>query len=267
MSIWLALWIVISLVLIGFLCWTVFILFQQKTIWKGFASKYKLRYNGNALLQSPEMDGMIESYKVSFFTGEHVSEDMRGSRKLTAIEIRLHSVLPIDGGIASGGMVPFVKNFEFKAEVRPGHEAWNKAYIAAGTNRNVLKAYLTDERIENLIKLMRVHNVWVILMFRNENVLLRVDTPNALASRGYLEKLTSLMIKVAKSLELEDNEFKTLKAEESRAQSQDSSLAFDDAEADAVALELEEDNWAEGGSGQAEESLDQGPEKPDTEKE
>lgn len=270
MSIWLALWIVISLVLMGFLVWTVFILFQQKAVWKAFAAQYKLRYKPNALMHSPEMDGVLETYKVNYFIAEHSSEDVRGARKLTAVEVRLHSSVPIDGGVASGGMVDLVRSLGFQAEIKPGHERWSKAYIAAGSDRNVLEAYLTDERLENLLKLMRIKNAWVIFIFRKDSMLLRIDTPNALSSKAYLEKLTKLLVKAAQSLELGPDEVKKLKAEEVRGQGKEGSLVLDDADIDveAVSLELEEDLASEGAVESEDiEGDDQSSEKPETEKE
>ena len=242
MSVWLALWIVISATLLGFLVWSLYILYQQKSSWKKFAETHKLRYKQNALMESPEVDGSFEDYKLSFFTGEHINADLRGVRKLTAVEISLQSVMPIEGGAASGGMVPFLKELGFKSEIQPDHEQWNKSYIVAGSHYHVLKAYFTDERVEALSKLMKIKNSWVIFIFRNERMLLRLDTPNPLASVQNMDKVASMMVKVAKVLELSADEAKKLKAEEARSVSKESSLALDDSDIDASSsIELEED--------------------------
>lgn len=243
MTIWLALWIVISVTLIGFLVWSLYTLYQQKTSWKAFAAKHKLRYKGNSLMQSPEMDGAIDEYKISFFTGEHVNPDMRSLRKLTAVEIGLQSVMPIEGAVASGGMVELVKEMDMKFEIHPEHEGWNKAYIARGSNRFVLEAYLTDERVSALSKLMKMKNSWVILIFRKDRMLLRFDTPYPLVSKAQLEKIGQLMLKTAKILELGADEGKKLKAEEARGVVKDSALVLDEKSTEASdALTLEDDD-------------------------
>ncbi|MCB9983384.1 MAG: hypothetical protein H6861_06905 [Rhodospirillales bacterium] len=243
MSIWLVLWAVISLILLGFLGWSLLILYRQKKTWKAFAEKHKLRFKSNALMEGPEMDGTIESYKFSFFTGEHLTPDVRSTRKLTAVEVSLHSTMPIDGGIASGGMIPFIEALRFKAEVRPEHKSWSKAYLAAGDNRFVLGAYMTDERIEAITKLMKIKNAWVVLIFRGERMLLRIDMADPIAAPDYLEKLTVLLLKVTKILEVSESEYKALKAEEARGAMKDSAPVLEEKHVEeAAGLQLEEDS-------------------------
>ncbi len=241
MSIWLVFWIILSLVLLGFLGWSLYVLQQQKAVWKAFSSKHKLRFKSNALMEGAEMQGSIESYKISYFTGEHYTADARGVRKLTAVEVSLNSVMPIGLGIASGGMVALVKELGFKTEIRPEHESWSKAYIAAGDDRQVLEAYLSDERIEALAKLMKIPNIWVVLIFRSERMLLRVDTPNPLSSQEYIEKLTKLLLKAADALELKEGESRKLKAEKLSKETKDTDLALNDEDLEASsAFELED---------------------------
>lgn len=242
MSIWLGLWIVISVTLLGFLAWSLYVLYMQKMSWKAFCDKHKLRYKKVPMMQSPEIEGEFQGYKIGLFTAEHLNPDMRTLRKLTAVEINMHSTLPIDGGVASGGMVQFIKGLNLKGEVKPEHDKWDKSYIAAGSNRYVLDAYLTPERVAALIKLMRVKNSWGIFIFRNDRMLLRIDTPNPLASSQSLEKVCKLLVDTAKLLEVEPDEYKKLKAEDVRGLAQDSSLVLDDSDVEASSgLELEDD--------------------------
>lgn len=242
MSIWLALWVVISVTLIGFLLWSLYVLFQQKSVWKKFAEKNKLRYKANAMMESPSMDGAFNEYKISFFTSEHANPDLRGFRKMTAVEIGLQTSMPIDGGVASGGMVPLIRELALKSEIQPKHEKWNKSFIAAGENRYVLEAYLTKERLDVLLKLMRIKNGWVIFIFRQGRMLLRLDTPNPLASADSLQKVVDLMLKAASVLEVDPEESKKLKAEEARGIVKDSALTLDDSDVEASgAFELEDD--------------------------
>lgn len=242
MSLWVALWVLLAVALLGFLGWTVLLLLRQKKTWKAFAAKHKLRYQAKAFMETPEMDGTIDGYKVSFFSGEHITQDVRGSRRLMAIEINLNSVMPIEGGIASGGMVRLVRALEFKAEVRPDHKDWDEHYIAAGDDRGALAAYLTPARIEALCKLMKLKNAWAVLVFKNDVTLLRVDTPNPLASMEYLDGVTKLMLKAAALLELKDGEAKTIEAARGRNEGKDKPVTLKDQDLnEPVGLELEEE--------------------------
>lgn len=196
--------------------WSLVISFRQKSSWKTFAEKHSLRYTPGKMMQSPDMDGTIEGYKFSFFTGEHATPDIRVTRKMTGIELTLNSTIPIDGCVASGGMIPVVKTLNYKAEIVPQHEGWNKTYTAQGTNKNALSAYLTDERLQVLTKLMQINNIWMIYLFRNDHGLLRIDTPNPLDNAGQLEKIYKIMLKAARVLELKAGEAAVLKAEEAK---------------------------------------------------
>jgi len=193
-------------------------------------------------MDSPEVDGSIDGYKIDIFTSEHILENARSSRKLTAIEISLHSVLPIDGAVASGGMVPLVKELGFRTEIKPEHELWNRSYIAAADNERALKAYLTPERLDALLRMMRIKNSWMILIFRAERLLLRIDTPDPLTSEDYLDRLIKLMLKSAKTLELKSGESGVIEREEAKGLAETSNLMLDDDGADdASPLSLEED--------------------------
>lgn len=240
--IWLVIWGFISTLLLGFSGWFLLILYQQKKSWKAFAEAHKLRYKANPLMEGPEMHGVIDSYKFSFFSSEHFSPGARTNRKLTAIEVNLHSKMAVDGGIASGGMIPFIQDLQFKAELRPGHEDWSEAYLAAGDNRPVLEAYMTDERIRVLSRLMKIKNAWVVFIFRNDRMLLRVDIADPLFAREKLEKLVKLLVKAAQTLEVSDSEYQALKTEEIYGAARESSLVLEDSHIEQDSgLVLEED--------------------------
>jgi hypothetical protein len=211
LSIWIVLWLVLSTVLLYFLGWTIFILLKQKQVWKTFAHKNKLRYQANKFLSSPEMSGIIHDYTISFFTGEHTLADARNSRKMTAIEVSLSSRMPFEGAIASGGMVPIARSLGLKEEYAPEYEAWDKTWIVAGANRNALEAYLTPERLKYLSSLMKLKNAWVIMIFRDETMLLRLDTPDPLDSEEKLNNVSKMLTNTAQALELGKGEDGRLK--------------------------------------------------------
>lgn len=243
MNIWFVLWLLLAVSLLGFFAWTFLILMRQKSAWKIYAQKRKMRFRPGTLMNSPEMQGAIGDHTVSVFTSEHISPDIRGSRKLTAIEVSLSSTMPVSGAVASGGMVPLVKELGLKQELRPKYDAWNPAYIAACNNRHVLSSYLNDTRLEALCGLMKDRMNWVIFVFRDEAMLLRVDTVDPLDNPKKLDDLIKAMLNVAKALELKPGEGKRLKSEMTKTISKNVELDVDDQsmEIAADALQLEED--------------------------
>lgn len=244
MSIWVFIWLILSVMLLYFFGWTLYITYQQKRAWKAFAEKNKLRYEGGKFSESPKMEGIIDGYAISLFTGEHLLNDERQRlRKMTAIEIRLDTQLPVDAGVASGDMVNFVKALEFKHEIKPEYKDWkDDAYIAATDSRAVLKGYLTQERLNALTKLMKIKNVWVILVFRSDTALLRIDTSKALEVPKLLNSLVQTMVKTAKVMELQEGEAASLKRAQSQQIEKEPVLEIKQDDIDDIGLELEDDN-------------------------
>jgi len=242
-SVWFFLWLFLSGALLYFLGWTMFILLRQKQAWKIFAAQKKMRFKSTTFLGSPEISGTIDNRPVSFFVGEHLTADARSSRKLSAIEIKLASKMPIEGGIASGGMVALVQSLNLKEEIRPDHPNWDKNYIAVASNRAALAAYLTNERIEALTSLMKIRNGWVIVIFRGDVMLLRYDTPDPLDTLEKLNKILQKILDVAGILELKPGEEGLLKSEAAKKPAKQVNLSIDDRdlkEAGTFALEEED---------------------------
>lgn len=238
MTIWFLLWLLLSVTLLYFLAWTLFILVKQKRAWKAYAEKHDLRYQSDALMQSPRLDGVLDGYTVSLFSAEHTRGDARRARKLTAIEVQLTSEMPFDGAIASEGMVDVVKSMTFKDEVKPDSKGWKSTLIAATDHKAAMQRYLTPKRLKALYALMKIKNAWVILAFRNDMVLLRIDTPYALENSDKVDELLNRMIKVAKALELDKGEGASLKTAKIKQQNQ---TLDDNTDADLGGLQLEDD--------------------------
>ncbi|MCC6597696.1 MAG: hypothetical protein IT559_02785 [Alphaproteobacteria bacterium] len=219
-----------------------YILYKQKMAWKAFAAKRNLRYQANTMMASPEMTGEIEGYKFSFFTSEHVSQELRGGRKMTAVEVTLRGRMPIEGAVASGVMVQLVQTLGFPAEVRLPHERWSPAWVATGEHASVLSAYLSDERVTAFSKLMQARNVSIILIFRNNVMLLRIDMPGALETVEKLEKVQKAMLTATQIFELKEGEDRRLKAVEAQKSTDVPALKLDKSDLDnAGGLRLEDE--------------------------
>lgn len=212
LNIYLLVWIALTLFLIGFWVWSVSVLYTQKRAWKVFAKKRQLRYRSNRAFESPEISGSYQDFEVLVFTAEHEGEDGRMTRRLTSIEVSLHSSIPTSGAIASGGMVKLVEGIHFQAEFRPDISGWDDSYIVRSRDNAVMKAYLNDKRVQELIKLMKIKNAWIILFFSGGRGLLRIDTPDPLHNPKNLDDFLKQMIAAAKILELERGETNRLNA-------------------------------------------------------
>lgn len=211
MSFWFFLWMVLCGALIYFFGWTNLILYKQKKAWRSYAEKLRLRYASSSLLASPEIKGSVDGYSVALFTDEHPSGDGRTNRKLTAIELDLHSEFPMKGVAASGGMVAHIQNhLSYKHEIKPKQKGWKPTYMVQSENGEAMERYLNTARAKALLSLMEMPNVWVVFLFQDNATLLRLDTPEPLDHPAKIDKVIKQMIKVAKILELEEGEDKDL---------------------------------------------------------
>lgn len=242
MNVWLILWFVLAAALIIFSVWTFLIVMRQNRGWRVYAEKRKLRYDARALMETPNVQGVIGEHSISCFASEHSGEDARTIRKLTAIEVKLNSIMPVTGGVASGGMVPVMNSLGLKQEYLPDHKDWDKSYVAAADNRGVLQAYMTDERVKALCGLMQIKNSWVIFVFKDEAMLLRIDVADPLCQAKELDGMVKKMLAAAEVLELEKGESKRLEKAEVEVAAQNFELEVDDEVLDAPSgLALEDD--------------------------
>lgn len=254
-SIWFFLWLLISIGLLGFSVWTFIILMRQKKSWREFAKKHKLRYRNATLMSSPRLNGVYNGYTIGMFTGEHESERGGANRKLTAIEVELNSKMPISGAFASGGMVGIVQEMTYNNEFVPQQSGWDNEFIARGDNKHVLDEYFDDKRALKLTELMKRKNFWVIFIFKGEDTILRVDTPEPFDSLDKLTKTIDDMIEVAKVLELNKGEGKRLLTIRSKHAEEKAVLDIEEDDLALMSLELEDD---EQGAAEQNESVDTG---------
>ena len=101
------LWLFIFVFFTGFWAWTSYITMRQMKAWQLYAKKRKLRYHSNGVLDTPSVTGSVDGYKISIFASEHSELDARSQRRLTAIEVSMHTGLPVPTAIASGGPAPW----------------------------------------------------------------------------------------------------------------------------------------------------------------
>ena len=65
MSVFIAAWIAFSILILGFLGWTISVLMQQKRVWQAFAKRHKLRYDGGKFMDPPTVTGKYDRWTFS----------------------------------------------------------------------------------------------------------------------------------------------------------------------------------------------------------
>ena len=234
-------WLIISLFLLGFWGWTLLVVVQQKRAWKAFAGKRQLRFHDQGMFATPMVSGSIDSYGVSLFASEHSELDERSQRRLTAIELSLHSDFPFSCAVASGGMVTVVDALDIRHEYKPQVKGWDNSYVLRASDLHMAQNYFTEERMQKVLDLMKTERAWIILVFVEDRGILRLDTPYPIDNPKELDKLITQMIDVAKTLEIKKGEGKALLRKASEKDKGQPVLDVDeDFLDDHLGLELEE---------------------------
>lgn len=161
------------------------------------------------------MSGAVDGYNISFFASEHSELDARSQRRLTAIEINMHSGLSVVSAIASGGMTPVVDTLDIHKEYRPAYKdgkgnEWDNSYVIRTQDVAYMQEYLNDERVGSILGLMKIDKAWIIILFFEETGLVRLDTPLPLDDPKKVDEVVKKIISVVRTLEMGDGEEKDI---------------------------------------------------------
>ncbi len=246
MSLSFIIWVSISLFLLSFWLWSVWVVLRQKKAWKVFAEKRKMRFHSRGMMETPSINGVVDGYNVTIFASEHSELDARTEKRLTAIEVSLHTGLPVPCAVASAGMVPIVEGLRLNQEYKPAIKGWDDSYVIRTNDRALSQYYFEGGRMEKVINLMQIDKAWVILIFLDETGLLRLDTPLPIDNPKEMDILVKQMINVAKALELKAGEDKDLLRKRMQSAKESPVLDIDDdLLSDDIGFELEDDTAVE----------------------
>jgi hypothetical protein len=191
---WLLLWIVLSAILIGATLWSLKILMRQKSAWEAYAKDKSFTFTRGTFMGPAEMSGVIGDYKLSFFTAERSSADVRAKRFVTVIEINLVDGL-IDGGtVGTKEMLAFMQSLDRLRPYPIEGEGWGKEYFAFMKYHGSAKAYLTPERIDVFNQLLKTRNADVILVFNDKELVLRLETSDPMQEAEKIDKIVKRLL-------------------------------------------------------------------------
>lgn len=213
MSFWFFIWIIVSSFILVFTGWVFYILVRQKKAWKAFCSAHGLRFEPNALSASPSLGGVYKGYEVAAFTSEFLTPGGRTTRKLTAVEVNLTSRMPFSGAVASDGMVNVVEATGFGTQKSITHKSWEgRGGIYRADSVPMMDFYLKAERLDAIAALFSIPNAWVMAVFFEDKNVLRIDLPDPLDTKEKITKLLNRMVKIAQTLEVDEQEIKELRS-------------------------------------------------------
>lgn len=257
---WIIIWGVFAVLMIGFAAWNMTIMWQQKQAWKSLADKYKLNYESTGFMNSPNVSGKIDRSYFSLFSGVQRTDDVRGERFVTALEFMIGKGMPTGGALGTARMKSFIDTLIFEDTYVPDIEGWDESYVLRARDEEGIRAYLTKERLEELCRIFKMKNSTVLFFFDELEAVLRIETSDPLRNADHLEKIVN---RLRDSVELliptaeEKRKFKTLlRDEEKRRLEKEKRLLDYDPDLDdhKLELELEEEGESQGAGKLAEDA-------------
>ena len=202
---WLFLWLVLSVFVMGFFLWTMAILQQQKKAWYFFAKKMGFTYKAGKYTDSPIVTGMYNNYKATFFTDSLRVNDIRGRRFVTTIEIELGAGMPTTAVLATKDFNDYLAPLRNTQTYQPPG-TWDKSYIVKTKNKEILVRYLTPERVKILSGLFSIKNAASLFFFDPQDCILRIETPDPIRDAERMEKMIRRLFTAVDGLALTPTE-------------------------------------------------------------
>ncbi len=199
---WIFVWILLSVFVLGVFAWSIQILFQQKKVWKAFADKHGWHYEAGKMTASPSMMGAFGDHRVALFSDSRQMPDARGQRFFSVIEIEMDGGMPMGGVFATPDMAPLLNGLNFTQTFNPAGDNWKASYIVRTNDKEALKDYLTPERQKALHAIFSMKGASAIFLFDQEAAALRIETVDPLRGEERLEKILVQFVKAADMLSL-----------------------------------------------------------------
>ena len=208
MLFWTLLWVAIAAFIVCFFLWSTYTLYEQKKVWKIFAKKANVRYEKGGLFESPSVSGQIGEFVVSVSSDAKETPDMRGQRYVSAIDIQIGEGMPTAAAFGTQDTREFMEALVIQNSYIPKFKGWKNEYFLKARNLNIIKTYLTEDRLAILTSLFSMKGYMVLFIFDEIDCVLRIETGDPLVKKGQLENLVKKMIAAGKRLQITDEEKK-----------------------------------------------------------
>lgn len=198
---WLFLWFILSVVILGTTMWSTIILVQQKQAWKEYAQKKGLVFTANKFLEPCSMEGVIDSiYQLSFFTATQVKEDSRKNRQITVMQVNVENAFTQPIAMGTTEMHLFIQSLEETKAFKIENESWSKDYLVRVNNSESAENYLTNERLKILDGILKMPNADILIVLNEKEGIFRFETSNPLKDAKQIDSIITKLIKRVEKL-------------------------------------------------------------------
>lgn len=212
MSIWIFLWLIVALIILGTTGWSLLILFQQKKAWKEYAAKHKLTYKPGTTFGPCEVEGHINGYMVSLFSATQQRPDTRKNRQVTVFQLNSDKSF-VDGlGAGTKEMVTFLESLEAITPYNVKVGKWNKDYHIRARNKKTVDAFMTEERVKILNSILAMPKSDVLILLDDNQGTFRFETSNPMQDLTMIDNTINKLMKFVDKLVPSEAEAKKLEA-------------------------------------------------------
>lgn len=200
---WIFLWLLLSAFIIGVFVWSMRTLWLQKRAWAAFAERHGLVYQrGRRFNDPPRVEGSFQGKKLFLATDTKQTQDVRGERYVTVIEIELPQGMPAAGVMATAGMAPYLEGglMSFTESYVPEIKGWKSGYILRCRDEAAMRAYMNPARLKVMTALFSLKGAQVLYLFDEQSAALRIETSDPLRSAAHVEKMVKQFIAAADKL-------------------------------------------------------------------
>lgn len=194
------------------------------------------------------MRGRFEGMIINMYSDRQATEDMRGFRYVSVVEVELGTGVPVKAAIGTETNKALVNELSLKKDISPDHEKWSRKYIARTDNKRRFNTYFREERLNALMDLFAMKGASALFFCDELDAVLRVETSDPMRDPEKMERIMKRLVREIKVLSPTAAESKKMPKQDDddddvRGQSDvieilDSEIDEDDID---LELELEED--------------------------
>lgn len=200
LNIWFVLWVFVATFIFATSVWSYFILFKQRRSWEIVSEKCNLKYTSTAILKSPALTGVFNGIDIDIFADKPISGKFRDGGSRTIFQLTLKGIVPTQGMIGSMAFKNFIDGVSLteKYVAEDGKTTLASDIYNKVRSKDLISSYLTKERIVALNAVMTIKNSPAILIFSQDETLLRIESADPFDDPVRLEKFLTKATEAAK---------------------------------------------------------------------
>lgn len=211
---WLFLWILFVLALIGFFVWSYHTTYEQKRSWRTFSERYNLQYVSEKMMAPPSVSGQLKNRPINLYAQQ--VEDAQGNRSMqTVLEVFLNDFPNLVMVVTSPQFSDFIAALGFSESFSVDDGSWPKEGLARTIENEFPEKWFLahKDRVSAIDKLFKLP-VSVAFLCNAQQAFIAVRTTNPLSDSKKLHQIIKKLYEIADLLEVKAEAKETKKEQE-----------------------------------------------------